>query len=179
MFLKNYFLWIILLAVFIYIPSSFSGEIYHWVDEKGTIHFTDDISKIPEQYSSQTERIEVPEEILKEAEKGIKPEDRSERVKKYLEDLEKKIEVKKRIEKRISDLEEELRLSEERLKEIEEYEKENYLFYQPFKDLRTGKWILLASPYYEEKRWLKNKIESIKEELRSLQERLLEIKRGL
>jgi hypothetical protein len=28
-------------------------EIYQWVDEKGTVHFTDDLGKIPEKYQDQ------------------------------------------------------------------------------------------------------------------------------
>jgi clan AA aspartic protease (TIGR02281 family) len=42
----------ILLAVMV--PSSY-GEMYKWVDEKGTVHFTDDLSKIPEKYRSDAE----------------------------------------------------------------------------------------------------------------------------
>ncbi|MDO9351162.1 MAG: DUF4124 domain-containing protein, partial [Deltaproteobacteria bacterium] len=26
------------------------GEMYKWVDEKGTLHFADDLSKVPEKY---------------------------------------------------------------------------------------------------------------------------------
>ena len=47
--------------------------------------------------------------------------------------------MKKSMERKISELEEELRSSEERLKKIEEYEREDYLYYQPFKDPKTGK----------------------------------------
>ncbi len=65
--------------------------------------------------------------------------------------LAKKIAMKKSMEKKISELEEELRLSEERLKKIEEYEREDYLYYQSFRDPRTGKWVPVASPFYEEK----------------------------
>jgi hypothetical protein len=32
------------------------AEVYKWVDEKGTVHFTDDYSKIPEKYRGQPER---------------------------------------------------------------------------------------------------------------------------
>jgi clan AA aspartic protease (TIGR02281 family) len=38
------------------------GEMYKWVDEKGTIHFTDDFSKIPEKYRSDTESRKTPKE---------------------------------------------------------------------------------------------------------------------
>jgi len=179
MFIKNYFLWMILLVIFFYTSFSFPGEVYRWIDEKGVIHLTDDGSKIPEKYSGQAEKIQIPEEILKDPERKIKPEERSEWLKKYLEDMEKRIEAKRMMEKRIYELEEELKQSEERLKSIEEYEKLNYLYYQPFKDPRTGKWVPVVSPYHEEKKWLKIKIESIKSEMISLQEKLKEIKRGL
>ena len=179
MVLKTYFFWAILLVIFFHNPSSFSGEVYRWIDEKGTVHFTGDASNIPEQYSDHIERIKVPPEIFRKEEKVIKPDERSDRVKKYLEDLEKKIEMKRNMEKRISELEEALRFSEERLKSIEEYEKLNYLYYQPFKDPKTGKWVPVSSPYFGEKRWLKEKIESTKAELISLQEKLSELKRGL
>ena len=80
-------MWIILLILFFHIPYSFSGEVYRWTDEKGTIHLTDDVSKIPKRYSDQAEKIEVQEETLKEVEKIEKPEERPDRVKDYLEIL--------------------------------------------------------------------------------------------
>jgi len=43
---------IITLAMFV--PSSY-GEMYKWVDEKGTVHFTDDPSSIPEKYRQDAE----------------------------------------------------------------------------------------------------------------------------
>jgi len=179
MFSKANFLWIILFSIFLHIPYAFSGEVYRWTDERGTIHFTDDVSKIPKPYSDQAEKIEVQEETLKEVEKIGKPEEKPDRVKDYLENIEKKIELKKSMEKKISELEEELRLSEERLKRIEEYEREDYLYYQPFRDPRTGKWIPVVSPFYEEKRRLKAKIDAIQVEIKKIQERLSHLMRSL
>jgi hypothetical protein len=170
---------IILLTIFLQTPFSFSGEVYRWTDERGTIHFTDDVSKIPKPYSDQAERMKVPEEIFKEADGIGQSEGKSDRVNEYLKNIEKRIEVKKGMEKRISELEKELKLSQERLKRIEEYEKENDFFYIPYKDPKTGKWIPMASPYYEEKRRLKKKIESIQTELKSLQEKLSDLVRSL
>ena len=37
-----------------------SAEMYKWVDEKGTVHFTDDISSIPEKYREGVEERETP-----------------------------------------------------------------------------------------------------------------------
>ncbi len=132
MFLKPSFWWIILVTIFLPTPFLFSGEVYRWIDEKGTVHFTDDASKIPEEHSEQAERIEVPEEMLKETERTGNPEGKSDGVKDYLEHLDKRIEAKRRMEKRTSELEEELRLSQERLKRIEAYEKEDFQYYLPF-----------------------------------------------
>jgi hypothetical protein len=39
-----------------------SQEIYQWVDEKGTVHFTDDISQIPERYQDQVKKKKIPPE---------------------------------------------------------------------------------------------------------------------
>ncbi len=123
MFFKTCFCWIILWTLFLPIPYSFSGEIYRWTDEKGTVHLTDDKSKVPERYADQAERIEIQKETLEEVEKTGQPEERPDRVKDYLEKIEKKIETKKSMEKKISELEEDLRLSEESLKKIQEYER--------------------------------------------------------
>jgi chromosome segregation ATPase len=179
MFPKTKFLWAILITIFLPIPYLFSGEVYRWTDERGTVHLTDDDSKIPERYADQAERIEVQEETLKEVEKIEKLEEGPDRVKDYLENIEKKIEMKKNMEKKISELEEELRLSEESLKRIEEYEREYYLSYQPFRDPRTGKWVPVASPFYEEKKRLIAKIDAIQAEIKRIQEKLSQLMRSL
>lgn len=38
------------------------GEMYKWVDEKGTLHFSDDLSKIPEKYRPDIEMRKAPKE---------------------------------------------------------------------------------------------------------------------
>jgi clan AA aspartic protease (TIGR02281 family) len=50
---------IIVLAVLV--PSSY-GEMHRWVDEKGTVHFTDDLSTIPEKYREDAETRKPPKE---------------------------------------------------------------------------------------------------------------------
>ena len=116
---------------------------------------------------------------MKEPESIEKPERKPDRVKGYLEGIDQRIEEKRKIEKRISELEEEMRLCEERLKKIEEYEKEDFQYYQSFVNKKTGKLVPVASPYLEEKRRLKNRMELIEKELRSLRERRSEILRSL
>ena len=37
-------------------------EIYQWVDEKGTVHFTDDFGQIPEKYQDQVKEKKTPPE---------------------------------------------------------------------------------------------------------------------
>jgi clan AA aspartic protease (TIGR02281 family) len=61
---------IIILAVF---GSSSYGEMYKWVDEKGTVHFTDDLSNIPEKYRENAETRKPSKEIrpLEMEEKSI------------------------------------------------------------------------------------------------------------
>jgi hypothetical protein len=171
--------WLLFFILLLQPPVLFSAEIYRWTDEKGTIHITDDPSNIPEANSKQGEKIQIPEEKRKDVHEPLNPDDRSDRVKKYLEEMDKKIEAKKKIETRISQLEAESRSIEERLKWIEEYEQEDFQYYQPFRDQRTGKWVNVASPYYDEKRRLTYRMESIKEELKSLQEELSKINRSL
>jgi clan AA aspartic protease (TIGR02281 family) len=46
----------------IMVPSSY-GEMYKWVDEKGTVHFTDDLSSIPEKFRQDAEIRKPPKEI--------------------------------------------------------------------------------------------------------------------
>ena len=52
---------IIIILVFL-VPSSY-GEMYKWVDEKGTVHFTDDLSNIPEKYREDAETRKPSKEI--------------------------------------------------------------------------------------------------------------------
>ena len=80
MFYRACFRWTILFIFFFQIPYAFSGEIYRWTDDRGTIHFTDDASKIPEQYTDRAEKLKVQEEKLEEVEKIEKREERSDRV---------------------------------------------------------------------------------------------------
>ena len=176
---------ILFFGFFLMTPNLSSEEVYRWTDEKGTIHFTDDVSKIPEKLRRGAEGIDVTGDRVQEdgeirgsGESGESGK-RMDRVRDYLEEIDKKIEAKKGIEKKISELEEEMRLSEERLKWIEDYERENYLFFIPFKDSKTGRLVPVGSPYYEEKVRLKRRIESIKSELKPLQEKLSEINRRL
>jgi clan AA aspartic protease (TIGR02281 family) len=53
---KTFFLLAILIALVL--PAS--AEMYKWVDEKGTVHFTDDISSIPEKYLENVEERKTP-----------------------------------------------------------------------------------------------------------------------
>jgi DNA repair exonuclease SbcCD ATPase subunit len=167
--------------LFLLAQPSFSGNVYRWTDEKGTVHFTDEISKVPGQYLDHVKKSEFPEESLIEKEKQVVPkkDESNDRVKRYLDEIDKKIKAKKELEKIISKLEEELKESEDRLREIEKFEKENFNYYQPIKDRNTGKFVPVGSPYYEEKKRRVARIEEIKNELEPLEEKLSEINRSL
>jgi len=58
--MKVVILFVVILFVFV---SPGYGEMYKWVDEKGTIHFTDDLSKVPEKYRPDAEMLKAPKEI--------------------------------------------------------------------------------------------------------------------
>jgi clan AA aspartic protease (TIGR02281 family) len=66
---KVILLFILILVVFI---SPSFGQVYKWVDEKGTIHFADDLSNIPENYRTEVETLKTPKE-LPSSEKREKP----------------------------------------------------------------------------------------------------------
>jgi hypothetical protein len=179
---KLLLIWVFSLCFILDIPFSFSEEIYRWTDEKGTVHFTDDASKIPEKYQGEAEGTKVIGEVAKEDVEVRDPGKSGEgadRVRKYLEKTDQKIEAKKRIEREISELEEEMRLSEERLKWIETYEREDYLYYLPYRDRKTGRLVPVGSPYYDEKVRLTQRIKSIKSEIKALQERVSNILKSL
>jgi clan AA aspartic protease (TIGR02281 family) len=53
---------LLIIVLIAFIPASY-GEMYKWVDEKGTIHFTDDLSSIPEKYRPDAETRKPPKEI--------------------------------------------------------------------------------------------------------------------
>ena len=48
--------WIILFSL------TFGQDIYQWVDEKGTLNFTDDLSLVPEKYRNQVQKKKSPKE---------------------------------------------------------------------------------------------------------------------
>lgn len=186
--------WTILFCLFFSIPFSFPGEIYRWTDEKGVVHFTDDISNVPARYRNQVDKREVNEEISKEAENQsvprrgpevstettkppVKPEEKPDRVREYLKTIEEKIETKRMIEKKISELEEEMKAAEKRIKQLEKEEEENFPSIQPHRS--RGRFVPVETPQYREKVKLVNRIESIKEEIATLEERLSNIRRGL
>ncbi len=52
---------LIVLASVLIAQLSFA-QVYKWVDEKGGVHFTDDILQVPEKYRSKTEKIGIVEE---------------------------------------------------------------------------------------------------------------------
>jgi hypothetical protein len=50
-------------------PSS-AKEVYKWVDEKGTVHFSEDASSVPEEYRGRAEKKSMPEEAKPPEEKA-------------------------------------------------------------------------------------------------------------
>ncbi len=58
-------------------PSD-AKEVYKWVDEKGTVHFSEDESRIPDAYREQAEKKSIPEEA-KPPEEKTKPKKQDEK----------------------------------------------------------------------------------------------------
>ena len=53
---------LLLMTILAALATSSYGEMYRWLDEKGTIHFTDDLSTIPEKYREDAEARKPPQE---------------------------------------------------------------------------------------------------------------------
>jgi len=174
------FLLRIVLSVFLSSATvTWAAEMYRWTDGKGTIHFTDDLSKIPPQDLERARKVNALESTPVQEQTPRSSEAREDPVSKYLEEFDRKVEAKKKYERRVSELGEELRLIEERLKEIEELEKVDYQYYIPFRDPRTGNFVPVASPYYDEKVRLTKRMEILRAEINSLEEKIAEIQRSL
>ena len=60
--MKGFYLIFLVLMILLWMPSlPLAGEVYKWVDEKGTVHLTDDAQNIPEKYGHEVGIITVPD----------------------------------------------------------------------------------------------------------------------
>ena len=50
---------LIFILLFLFTVSLSHADVYKWVDEKGIVHFTDDITQIPEKYRRAIEEVEI------------------------------------------------------------------------------------------------------------------------
>jgi hypothetical protein len=50
------------IGLLIFATLAFGQEVYRWVDEKGAVHFTDDLGQVPEKYRGQFQRERPPDE---------------------------------------------------------------------------------------------------------------------
>ena len=183
--------WAILFCLISPIAFSFSEEIYHWTDDKGSVHFTDDVSNIPAPYLNQVRKREMTQGISNEdleqtdsgptpampAEKTkqpVKQEARPDRIMGYLNTRDKKLEEMRTIEKRISNLEKEMKATEGLIKKVEKEEQDNHPSFRS----KYGA-VPVKTPHYREKVKLVDEIKAIKEEIATLERRLFEIKKGL
>jgi hypothetical protein len=55
---------LIFIALIVYCAVSLGQEVYQWVDEKGTVHYTDDPALIPERYQDQVQKRTIPKELV-------------------------------------------------------------------------------------------------------------------
>ncbi|MGB9629995.1 MAG: DUF4124 domain-containing protein [Thermodesulfobacteriota bacterium] len=70
---------ILIISLILFISELTYGEVYKWVDERGVVHFTDDMMQIPEKYRGGIEKMGVSEE-------GTKPQKESDLSSKRKED---------------------------------------------------------------------------------------------
>lgn len=61
----------ILMIAFLWVAPCY-GEMYQWVDEKGTLHFVDDLTKVPERYRSAVEQRKIPKEKEETSSSGLR-----------------------------------------------------------------------------------------------------------
>ena len=53
---------LILIGLIFYCAVSRGQEVYQWMDEKGTLHFADDLGLVPERYRNQVQKKKPPKE---------------------------------------------------------------------------------------------------------------------
>jgi vacuolar-type H+-ATPase subunit I/STV1 len=53
---------LLIIAVLLLASSGRTGEVLKWVDERGVVHFTDNVSSVPEKYRGRIDLKELPEE---------------------------------------------------------------------------------------------------------------------
>jgi hypothetical protein len=53
---------IVIAVLLLFASVAFGQEVYRWVDEQGTIHFTDDLSQVPEKYRDKIQKKTSPKE---------------------------------------------------------------------------------------------------------------------
>ena len=166
-------------AVLFLATPSFSQQTYRWTDDKGTVHFTDDPSRVPDRYKEQVIPIEAPESSPPKTAPSVKPKESPDRVKQYLEGHDRKVEEIKKLEKRATTLDEELKNCEARLKEIDELEKQDLSTRTSYRPQPGSRFPAIVTPYSDEKVKLKSRIQEIKPELESLQGKISSIRRSL
>jgi clan AA aspartic protease (TIGR02281 family) len=52
---------VVVLALFFLPTLSHPGDLFRWVDERGVVHFSDNLHNIPEKYRADAKRMNVPE----------------------------------------------------------------------------------------------------------------------
>jgi hypothetical protein len=62
MLMKRMGLIILMGLTFLSFSLTFGQEVYRWVDEQGTVHFTDDLGQVPEKYRDKVQKKEPPKE---------------------------------------------------------------------------------------------------------------------
>jgi predicted nucleic acid-binding Zn-ribbon protein len=73
---------ILLIILMIFLAKLSFAEVYKWLDEKGIVHFTDDITQVPKKYQQAIEEIGIGEERSEIKTEGELPQKKKEDTKK-------------------------------------------------------------------------------------------------
>jgi hypothetical protein len=96
------------------------AEIYKWVDEKGTVHFTEDPETIPEEYRDRAKSRTTEEDLMTPEERAIQRKSYEEEVRERLKREKKEYDLRE-IEKRVKEMEDRAKKErQERAKEMED-----------------------------------------------------------
>lgn len=125
--------WIIAIFGLLFFFTFANAEIYKWVDEKGTVHFTEDPSTIPEKYRDKTDRRTTEEDSMTMEDRIMEKQKTEDAAKQQLiedrrtyERLLKEEEIKReRRQRKIGQDEEKIRAEkEEKARKLEEIKKQ-------------------------------------------------------
>ncbi len=168
----------IFLTFILFWPTPAKADFYKYVDKKGTVHFTDRYESIPKEYRNQIKTIQErpsPQGPAQPSEEKEKREDEGalkEKASQSKASEEKKKETETRAAREKEEQERKLKDRQEKEKQIDDLRKQIEAKEQEIKSLRTTWMVYDRANLYR----LTQEIDSLKKEVQSIQESLVEEK---